>query len=142
MSSSPSEGITVAYADRVASGSRTDVSRLLLREHQYAQIIAGRDAGVDRRRRIWHGLERICADCQGPPELATLAIVMALPNQHPAVRQHLKVCRRLGWTRKELTEVLIQLTGYIGWPLVLPLTRIALDVFAQPTKTILPVSRP
>ncbi|WP_321786439.1 carboxymuconolactone decarboxylase family protein [Paraburkholderia sp. J94] len=62
-------------------------------------------------------------------QLATLAIVMARGNQYSAVRQHLKDCLRLGWTRSELTEVLIQLTGYIGWPVVLPLTRIALEVF-------------
>jgi 4-carboxymuconolactone decarboxylase len=64
-------------------------------------------------------------------QLATLGIVMALQNQLPAVRQHLKVCACLGWTRNELIEVLIQLTGYIGWPLVLPVTRIALEVFAE-----------
>ncbi|KUZ72461.1 carboxymuconolactone decarboxylase [Burkholderia ubonensis] len=76
--------------------------------------------------------------------LATLAIVMALENQHDAVRQHLKACLRLGWTRGELTEVLIQLTGYVGWPLVLPMSRIALDVFdatpdepgAEPKSTV------
>ncbi|EDT43755.1 carboxymuconolactone decarboxylase family protein [Burkholderia ambifaria] len=62
-------------------------------------------------------------------ELATLAIVIALENQHAAVRQHLNACLHVGWTRRELTEVLIQLTGYIGWPLVLPVSRIALDVF-------------
>ncbi|MGU7811721.1 carboxymuconolactone decarboxylase family protein [Burkholderia sp. AW49-1] len=61
--------------------------------------------------------------------LATLAIVMTVGNQPEAVRQHLEACLMLGWTPSELTEVLIQLTGYIGWPLVLPLSRIALDVF-------------
>jgi 4-carboxymuconolactone decarboxylase len=63
-------------------------------------------------------------------QLATLAIVMAQGNQHALIRQHLKACLLLGWKRNELTEVLIQLTGYIGWPIVLPLTRVALDVFA------------
>ncbi len=63
-------------------------------------------------------------------ELATLGIVIALENQHAAVRQHLNACLHVGWTRHELTEVLIQLTGYIGWPLVLSMSRIALDVFA------------
>lgn len=63
-------------------------------------------------------------------QLATLAIVMAQGNQHAVVRQHLKECMQRGWTRSELTEVLIHLTGYIGWPIVLPLTRVALDVFS------------
>jgi len=66
-------------------------------------------------------------------QLATLAITMACENQWSAVRLHLGACVRLGWTRSELTEVLIQLTGYIGWPLVLPITRIALDVFDEAT---------
>ncbi|UTV60600.1 carboxymuconolactone decarboxylase family protein [Burkholderia arboris] len=61
--------------------------------------------------------------------LAALAIVIASENQHDAVRHHLQACLRVGWTRCELTEVLIQLTGYIGWPLVLPVARIALGVF-------------
>lgn len=61
--------------------------------------------------------------------LAVLGIVIAKENQHDAVRRHLKACLHLGWTRSELAEVLIQMTGYIGWPLVLPITRIALDVF-------------
>jgi 4-carboxymuconolactone decarboxylase len=66
-------------------------------------------------------------------QLATLAITMACENRWSAVRLHLRACVRLGWTRSELTEVLIQLTGYIGWPLVLPITRIALDVFDEAT---------
>ncbi|MDQ7978135.1 carboxymuconolactone decarboxylase family protein [Paraburkholderia sp. SARCC-3016] len=66
-------------------------------------------------------------------QLATLAITMARENQWSAVRLHLRACIRLGWTRSELTEVLIQLTGYIGWPLVLPITRIALEVFDETT---------
>jgi 4-carboxymuconolactone decarboxylase len=64
-------------------------------------------------------------------QLATLAIVLAKENQWSAVRLHLKACAQVGWTRGELTEVLIQLTGYIGWPLVLPVTRIALEVFDE-----------
>jgi 4-carboxymuconolactone decarboxylase len=64
-------------------------------------------------------------------QLATLAIALAKENQWSAVRLHLKACAQVGWTRGELTEVLIQLTGYIGWPLVLPVTRIALEVFDE-----------
>ncbi|WP_017777635.1 carboxymuconolactone decarboxylase family protein [Paraburkholderia kururiensis] len=64
-------------------------------------------------------------------ELTTLAIAMARGNQLAAVRVHLKACMRLGWRRSELTEVLIQLTGYIGWPLILPVTRMALEVFEE-----------
>lgn len=61
--------------------------------------------------------------------LAALAIVIARENRHDAVRVHVNDCLHAGWTRGELTEVLIQLTGYIGWPLVLPVSRIVLDAF-------------
>lgn len=61
--------------------------------------------------------------------LAALAIVIARENRHDAVRVHVNACLHAGWTRGELTEVLIQLTGYIGWPLILPVSRIVLDVF-------------
>lgn len=61
--------------------------------------------------------------------LTALAIVIACENRHDAVRAHVNACLQAGWTRSELTEVLIQLTGYIGWPLILPVSRIVLDVF-------------
>ena len=64
-------------------------------------------------------------------ELATLAIAIAHGNQPAAVRLHLKACLKLGWRRSELTEVLIQLTGYIGWPLILPIAGMALEVFEE-----------
>ncbi|CAB3746807.1 carboxymuconolactone decarboxylase family protein [Paraburkholderia solisilvae] len=67
-------------------------------------------------------------------QLATLAVAIAQENQPDAVRLHLDACLRIGWTRSELTEVLIQLTGYIGWPLILPITRMALDVFERTAK--------
>jgi len=62
-------------------------------------------------------------------QLATLAIAMARENQAAAVRLHLRTCLQLGWTRSELTEVLIQMTGHIGWPLILPVTKMALEIF-------------
>ncbi|RQU92189.1 carboxymuconolactone decarboxylase [Burkholderia cenocepacia] len=61
--------------------------------------------------------------------LTALAIVIARENRHDAVRAHVNACLQAGWTRSELTEVLIQLSGYIGWPLILPVSRIVLDVF-------------
>jgi 4-carboxymuconolactone decarboxylase len=67
-------------------------------------------------------------------QLATLAVAIAQENQLDAVRLHLDACLRIGWTRSELTEVLIQLTGYIGWPLILPITSMALDVFERNAK--------
>ncbi|WP_322081073.1 carboxymuconolactone decarboxylase family protein [Burkholderia sp. BCC1972] len=106
----------------------------LLRERD---IDIGRD--VDRLGRYEsataHMLERRQRpfDALTPKErrLATLAIVIARENRHDEVRVHLNACLHVGWTRSELTEVLIQLTGYIGWPLILPVSRIALDIFDE-----------
>jgi 4-carboxymuconolactone decarboxylase len=71
-------------------------------------------------------------------ELATLAIAIAHGNQPTAVRLHLETCLNLGWRRTELTEVLIQLTGYIGWPLILPIAGMALEVFEASEKGNMP----
>lgn len=75
-------------------------------------------------------------------ELATLAIAIAHGNQPAAVRLHLKACLKLGWRRSELTEVLIQLTGYIGWPLILPIAAMALEVFEESDNRNTPGSVP
>ncbi len=109
--------------------------------HHVAALLRERGVGVDHVADLVEGYDCALAyllqrrqrpfDALTPKErgLATLAIVIALENRHDAVRQHLRTCLDLGWTRSELTEVLIQLTGYIGWPLVLPVSRIALAVF-------------
>ncbi|AZQ53974.1 carboxymuconolactone decarboxylase [Burkholderia cenocepacia] len=106
-----------------------------------AALLRERGVGVDHVADLVDGYDSAFAyllqrrqrpfDALTPKErgLATLTIVIALENRHDAVRRHLNACLDLGWTRSELTEVLIQLTGYIGWPLVLPVSRIALAVF-------------
>src|SRR3989442_723979 len=64
-------------------------------------------------------------------ELATLAMVIANGNQDNAVRYHVEACLRAGWTREQLTEVLIQLPVYVGWPKALTATGPALEVFQR-----------
>ena len=49
-------------------------------------------------------------------ELATLAMVIANGNQDASVRYHVEACLRAGWTRAQVTEVLIQMPLYVGWP--------------------------
>jgi 4-carboxymuconolactone decarboxylase len=63
--------------------------------------------------------------------LATLAMVVARGNQDNAVRHHVEACLRAGWTRAELTEVLMQLPVYVGWPKALTATGPALEVFER-----------
>jgi 4-carboxymuconolactone decarboxylase len=75
-------------------------------------------------------------------ELATLAMVIAKGNQDNAVRYHVEACLRAGWTREQLTEVLIQLPVYVGWPKALAATGPALEVFQRVEREdLLPASR-
>jgi 4-carboxymuconolactone decarboxylase len=64
-------------------------------------------------------------------QLATLGMIIARSNEAGDVQDHLEACLRSGWTRAELTEILIQMTGYIGWPRVLALVGTFLDVFER-----------
>jgi 4-carboxymuconolactone decarboxylase len=71
-------------------------------------------------------------------ELATLAMVIANGNQDNSVRDHVEACLRAGWTREQLTEVLIQMPVYVGWPLALTATGPALEVFQRVEREGLP----
>lgn len=71
-------------------------------------------------------------------ELATLAMVIANGNQDDSVRYHVEACLRAGWTRTELTEVLIQMPFYVGWPQALTATAPALEVFERVEREGLP----
>lgn len=64
-------------------------------------------------------------------QLVTLGMVIARGTSAGDVRDHLESCLQCGWTRIELTEILIQMTGYIGWPRVLALVGTFLDVFER-----------
>jgi 4-carboxymuconolactone decarboxylase len=64
-------------------------------------------------------------------ELATLAMVIANGNQDTSIRYHVEACLRAGWTRVQLTEVLIQMTVYIGWPQAQTAIGPALEVFQR-----------
>lgn len=64
-------------------------------------------------------------------QLLTLGMIIARGTSATDVRDHLESCLRCGWTRIELTEILIQMTGYIGWPRVLALVGTFLDAFER-----------
>lgn len=55
----------------------------------------------------------------------------AATGRHPELDIHLRFALRQGWTEKELTEVLIQLSGYVGVPLIREAMIVAKDVFAD-----------
>ncbi len=49
----------------------------------------------------------------------------------PELAIHLRMARRQGWTEDELSEVLLQLSGYIGLPSVREAMITAKEVFAD-----------
>jgi len=62
-------------------------------------------------------------------ELATLAMVIAAHGRDSSIRYHVEGCLRTGWTRAEITELLMQMTAYVGWPQALAATGPALEAF-------------
>lgn len=53
---------------------------------------------------------------------------------------HLHMALRQGWTQEELTEVLLQLMGYIGAPLVREAMLTAIEVFKEAEKEKTPAA--
>jgi 4-carboxymuconolactone decarboxylase len=49
----------------------------------------------------------------------------------PELPIHLRMARRQGWTEDELVEALLQLTGYVGAPLIREAMLTATEVFAE-----------
>ncbi|HEV8471602.1 MAG TPA: carboxymuconolactone decarboxylase family protein [Methylomirabilota bacterium] len=55
----------------------------------------------------------------------------AATGREPELAIHLRMARRQGWTEDELTEVLIQLIGYVGAPFARDALLTASRVFAE-----------
>ena len=55
----------------------------------------------------------------------------AATGRHPELDIHLRFALKQGWTEDELTEVLLQLSGYVGVPLIREATLVASKVFAD-----------
>jgi 4-carboxymuconolactone decarboxylase len=55
----------------------------------------------------------------------------AATGRHPELDIHLRFALRQGWTERELTEVLLQLSGYVGVPLIREAMIVAKNVFAD-----------
>jgi 4-carboxymuconolactone decarboxylase len=55
----------------------------------------------------------------------------AATGREPELAIHLRMALRQGWTEEELTEVLIQLVGYVGAPLVRDAMLAASKLFAE-----------
>jgi len=55
----------------------------------------------------------------------------AATGREPELAIHLRFARRQGWTEDELVEVLLQLSGYVGVPLIREAMLVAKRVFAE-----------
>lgn len=55
----------------------------------------------------------------------------AATGREPELALHLRMALREGWTEEQLTEVLLQLLGYVGAPLTRDAMLVASTVFAE-----------
>jgi len=63
-------------------------------------------------------------------EIATIAALTALGNAVPQLKVHIKAGLNVGLTEKEITEIIIQMSVYAGFPAALNGTFAAKEVFA------------
>ena len=64
-------------------------------------------------------------------ELATVAALTALGNCQPQLKVHINGALNVGCTPKEITEVIIQMAVYAGFPAALNGMFVAKDVFTE-----------
>ena len=65
-------------------------------------------------------------------DLKTRTLVSdAATGREPELAIHLRMALRQGWTEDELTEVLLQLSGYVGVPIIRESLLVARRVFAE-----------
>lgn len=65
-------------------------------------------------------------------QLAIVAMLTTVGNRAPQLERHVVAALRAGVTRLELTEALMQLAGYAGFPSALNAIAVATAVFARP----------
>ena len=64
-------------------------------------------------------------------EIATIAALTALGNAAPQLRVHIQAGLNVGLTKAEITEVIMQMAVYAGFPAALNGLFTAKDVFAE-----------
>ena len=73
-------------------------------------------------------------------EIATIAALAAMGNATPQLRVHIRAGLNVGLTRAEITEVLMQMAVYAGFPAALNGLFAAREVFAQRADTVTPAA--
>lgn len=64
-------------------------------------------------------------------EIATIAALAALGNALPQLKIHIRACLNVGCSRTEITEILMQMAVYAGFPAALNALFVAKEVFAE-----------
>ena len=64
-------------------------------------------------------------------QLATMAALVAMGNARPQLKAHIHGSMNVGWTRKQVIEVIMQLIVYCGFPAALNALAAAEEVFRE-----------
>lgn len=64
-------------------------------------------------------------------EIATIAALAALGNASGQLKIHIRACRNIGCSRTEITEILMQMAVYAGFPAALNALFTAREVFKE-----------
>ncbi|MFH0909776.1 MAG: carboxymuconolactone decarboxylase family protein [bacterium] len=64
-------------------------------------------------------------------QLATMAALVAMGNARPQLKAHIHGSMNVGWTRKQIIEVIMQLIVYCGFPVALNALTAADEVFRE-----------
>lgn len=64
-------------------------------------------------------------------QLATLSALVAMGNARPQLKAHLHGTLNVGWTARQIVEVIMQLAIYAGFPAALNALVVAREVFRE-----------
>ncbi|PSW11402.1 carboxymuconolactone decarboxylase family protein [Photobacterium sanctipauli] len=64
-------------------------------------------------------------------ELATIAALTAMGNCQPQLKGHIKGALNIGCSQKEITEIILQMSVYAGFPAAINGMNIAKEVFEE-----------
>lgn len=64
-------------------------------------------------------------------QLGTVAALVAMGHARPQLKAHLHGSLKVGWTERELVELIMQLAIYAGFPAALNALTVAREVFAE-----------
>ena len=67
------------------------------------------------------------------PELAKIAALTAMGNAQPQLRVHIQAGLNVGLTKREIEEIIIQMSVYEGFPAALNGMQAAKEVFSKTT---------